>query len=48
MELFIRFNQVGTTVMIASHDLELISSLGKPMVRLHEGHLQRERAPESA
>ncbi|ANB01418.1 cell division ATP-binding protein FtsE [Ectothiorhodospira sp. BSL-9] len=48
MELFIRFNQVGTTVMIASHDLELISSLGKPMVRLHEGRLQLQRQPEPA
>lgn len=44
MQLFLRFNQVGTTVMIASHDLNLISSLGKPMVHLHEGRLQRREA----
>ena len=41
MQLFLRFNQVGTTVLIASHDLDLISSLGKPTVHLHEGQLQR-------
>ncbi|MCG5513320.1 cell division ATP-binding protein FtsE [Ectothiorhodospira shaposhnikovii] len=44
MQLFLRFNQVGTTVMIASHDLNLISSLGKPMVHLHEGRLHRREA----
>ncbi|MCG5500369.1 cell division ATP-binding protein FtsE [Ectothiorhodospira lacustris] len=44
MQLFLRFNQVGTTVLVASHDLNLISSLGKPMVHLNEGRLQRREA----
>ena len=37
MHLFEQFQQVGTTVVIASHDLELIESLGKPIVRLANG-----------
>jgi cell division transport system ATP-binding protein len=37
MNLFLVFNQLGATVLIASHDLELISTLGKPMIRLHDG-----------
>jgi cell division transport system ATP-binding protein len=39
MRLFERFNQVGTTVMIASHDLELIEELGAPKISLKDGHL---------
>ena len=37
MHLFEQFQQVGTTVIIASHDLDLIASLGKPIVRLANG-----------
>jgi cell division transport system ATP-binding protein len=37
MHLFEQFQQVGTTVIIASHDWELIERLGKPIVRLHNG-----------
>ena len=48
MDLFVQFNQVGTTVLVASHDLDLISRLGKPLVRLHEGRLQRETAGSAA
>jgi cell division transport system ATP-binding protein len=39
MRLFERFNQVGTTVMIASHDLELIEELGAPRISLKDGAL---------
>ena len=39
MSLFALFNQVGVTVLIASHDLELISRLGFPQIVLHEGRL---------
>ena len=39
MDLFIQFNQVGVTVVIASHDLDLISRLNKRQIRLHEGKL---------
>ena len=39
MHLFEQFNQVGVTVLIASHDLELISRLPHPRLRLHQGRL---------
>ncbi len=39
MHLFEQFNQVGVTVLIASHDLELISRLRYPQLRLHQGRL---------
>lgn len=41
MELFARFNQVGTTVMIASHDLDLIQQMGYPAISLSEGSIER-------
>ncbi|MEE9422879.1 MAG: cell division ATP-binding protein FtsE [Gammaproteobacteria bacterium] len=40
MKLFAQFNQVGVTVMIASHDIELISRLPYSQLTLHEGQIQ--------
>ncbi len=40
MNLFMRFNEVGVTVMVASHDLSLIGTLGKRIVRLAAGRLE--------
>jgi len=37
MQLFERFNQVGTTVLIASHDLDLIKKLGHSVISLKDG-----------
>ncbi|TNF33176.1 MAG: cell division ATP-binding protein FtsE [Gammaproteobacteria bacterium] len=37
MELFARFNQVGVTVLIASHDLDLITQMGSPVISLSQG-----------
>lgn len=37
MKLFGRFNQVGTSVLIASHDLDLIHQMGSPMISLKDG-----------
>ena len=37
MKLFDRFNQVGTSVLIASHDLDLIHQMGAPMISLKDG-----------
>ena len=37
MQLFERFNQVGVSVLIASHDLELIEEMGKPVISLSKG-----------
>jgi cell division transport system ATP-binding protein len=39
MLLFERFNQVGVTLLIASHDTGLISPLGKRMLTLEHGRL---------
>jgi cell division transport system ATP-binding protein len=40
MELFARFNQFGTTVLIASHDLDLIRQMGFPMISLNKGRIE--------
>lgn len=39
MRLFERFNQVGVTVMIASHDHELIRTMGHRVISLRQGRL---------
>lgn len=40
MKLFMRFNAVGVTVVIASHDLRLVDQLGHRVIRLGEGQLE--------
>jgi len=37
MRLFEQFNHVGVTVLIASHDLDLISRMNHRIIRLHNG-----------
>ncbi|HBH35177.1 MAG TPA: cell division ATP-binding protein FtsE [Gammaproteobacteria bacterium] len=39
MDLFLAFNQLGITTLIASHDLELINKLDRPVINLHQGKL---------
>ena len=39
MQLFAQFNQVGVTVLIASHNLDLISHMHYPILRLDHGRL---------
>jgi len=39
MELFMRFNQVGTTVLVATHDLQLIRYMGCSVMVLEEGRI---------
>ncbi|MCR9277970.1 MAG: cell division ATP-binding protein FtsE [Pseudomonadaceae bacterium] len=43
MALFEQFNQVGTTVIVASHDIDLINSLGHRVLRLDHGQLAEDR-----
>ncbi len=45
MQLFARFNQVGTTVLIASHDLDLIKHIGYPSISLREGRVSNNGLP---
>lgn len=40
MGLFEQFNQVGVTVLIASHDLPLISAMRKRIISLNQGRLE--------
>jgi cell division transport system ATP-binding protein len=39
MALFEAFNQVGVTVLVATHDLPLISRLRHRIIALQEGRL---------
>ncbi|MDA1073192.1 MAG: cell division ATP-binding protein FtsE [Proteobacteria bacterium] len=39
MNLFLQFNQVGTTVIIASHDRALIDQMGKRIMELSHGQI---------
>jgi cell division transport system ATP-binding protein len=39
MNLFEQFNQVGVTVLIATHDIDLISEMGYRRIMLDHGHL---------
>ncbi len=44
MDLFSRFNQVGVTVLVASHDLDLIKRLEYRILTLKDGSLERQGA----
>ncbi|MDJ0739405.1 MAG: cell division ATP-binding protein FtsE [Gammaproteobacteria bacterium] len=39
MDLFVQFNQVGVTLLVATHDVELISRLGKRIIKLRDGRV---------
>jgi len=39
MQIFIDFHQVGVSVLVASHDLNLIDELQKPVLTLSEGQM---------
>ena len=43
MKLFERFNEVGVTILIATHDLELIERLGHRRLQLEAGKIASER-----
>jgi cell division transport system ATP-binding protein len=45
MHLFAQFNRLGMTVLIASHDLNLINSFNYPQFTLNEGKLFHEPTP---
>jgi cell division transport system ATP-binding protein len=42
MKLFERFNEVGVTLLIATHDLELVGHLGHRRIELEGGRLARD------
>ena len=39
MELFLQFNQVGVTLLVATHDVDLVKRLGKRIIRLRQGRV---------
>ncbi|MCB1802794.1 MAG: cell division ATP-binding protein FtsE [Gammaproteobacteria bacterium] len=39
MELFMQFNQVGVTLLIATHDVDLVTRLGKRIINLRHGRV---------
>ncbi|MFK8016755.1 MAG: cell division ATP-binding protein FtsE [Gammaproteobacteria bacterium] len=44
MAIFERFNAVGVTTLIASHDQALIDRLGRRVITLHDGEIVRDGA----
>jgi cell division transport system ATP-binding protein len=42
MDLFQQFNQVGVTLLIATHDIGLISRMGQRILTLNQGRLARD------
>ncbi len=50
LRLFLELNRVGATVLIASHDMDLVARSGMPVLRLEDGRLapQGGFAPEQA
>ncbi len=41
MKLFVELNKLGAAVIVATHDLHLVQSLGKPVLRISDGRLSR-------
>ncbi|HEX6858819.1 MAG TPA: ATP-binding cassette domain-containing protein, partial [Caulobacteraceae bacterium] len=39
LRLFTELNRLGTTVLVASHDEELVARAGQPVLHLHNGRL---------
>lgn len=44
MQLLNRINRIGTTVLVATHDRDMVNAMRKRVVALEEGHLIRDRA----
>ena len=47
MKLFIELNKLGSAVVVATHDLELVRRLGKPTLSLTQGRLATPRGEAS-
>jgi cell division transport system ATP-binding protein len=45
MQLFGRFNQVGVSVLVATHAIDLIRPMGRRMIHLEHGNISRDQPP---
>lgn len=45
LRLFVELNKLGTTILIASHDQDLVARSGQPVIHLDKGRLTRFSAP---
>ena len=48
MELFSQFNQVGVTLLIATHDIDLITRMGRRILTLSKGQLVGDTGSQQA
>lgn len=48
MDLFSRFNQVGTTVIVVTHDVNLIEDIGARILHLEQGRVVSDELPPPA
>jgi cell division transport system ATP-binding protein len=48
MRLFVQLNKLGSTIVIATHDLDLVREIGAPVIRLEQGRLTFAAAAEAA
>ncbi|MEM9014555.1 MAG: cell division ATP-binding protein FtsE [Pseudomonadota bacterium] len=48
MKLFVEMNKLGAAVIVATHDLHLVQSLGKPVVRIADGGVSNSPGPGGA
>jgi len=44
LEIFLAFNQVGVTVLVATHDMALVKRYGQRVLRLAAGHVEEDAA----
>ena len=44
LEIFVAFNQVGVTVLVATHDMALVKRYGRRVFRLAAGHVEEDAA----
>jgi len=42
MDLFMQFNQVGVTLLVATHDVELVNRLGRRIIDLRDGRINHD------
>jgi cell division transport system ATP-binding protein len=46
IELFLQFNQVGVTLLIATHDVDLVNRLGRRIIDLRQGRVASDTVRE--